>query len=205
MTVLPTVRESLLAAAGELDASPHAAGRPEPSPARSRRRVPCRRLALAGAAAGAIALLATAFTPAARTVSRTQLSSASTREMAAAIGTGSVSGTGVWRAAREIARATPYPPARVASLAWVRPIAFSGTPVARAGLAARVQWDAVCLWYRYWLDDPGRPEPASTVVQQIPTWPTVRAGALATAALTAAAGARNHHPAAVRAVLAVDC
>jgi hypothetical protein len=216
MTMLPTVRESLVSAAAagaparerRATASPQrsvpSAWVPSPRPAavwRAARRE--RRLAaVAAGALGALALTAILLLPGARAGD----GRAPRGAMMAAIGSGSVSGTGVWRAATAIARVTPYPPGTRDSLAWVRPLVADDQPVARRALAVSLQRRAMCQWYRYWLVSSGGSRSAATaVLETIPAWPAVSAGASRAAAVALAAAARAGDAGPIHAHLALEC
>lgn len=193
MSLLPSVRESLLAAVAD---------GPAVEPARLQRRPPRHRQLLFGAVATAcgIAVLAVAAAS-----SMTAPGNPEPSAMAAAITGAPVSGGAVWRAASEIAATTPQPAAQPVSLQWVGPLAAGRAAVARAELAAVIEHRAMCAWYRAWLDGGPQRGAAAERIAAIPSWPTIAAGALRRPALTAAAAAGGGDAAAVRDVVEVNC
>lgn len=193
MSQVPTIRASLVAAAAS----------PQPAPSRARGaavgsgRRRARPLRLALAATGALAVLAATAVLAAPGGDGTSAGPAALR---AAVGHGSVAGADVWSAARAIAATTQRPPGATVSVAWVAALAGTGRPVARLDLAATVERRAMCEWYRYWLAaGPDGRRAARAVIDQIPGWPGVNAGASRRSAVLVAAAVRADEPGPVHA------
>ena len=73
---------------------------------------------------------------------------------------------------------TPYPPGRRDTFDWLStapgPHDMASINFARE-VRSLVEWRAACIWLRYWLDgDAAAREPATVVLGDVPSWPTLR-------------------------------
>jgi hypothetical protein len=205
MTVLPDLREQLVT---RVTATPPALA----SKPRSRRRRRSRAsLALAavlvvGAAAGATAAI---------TNHSEQQSAQLTNAPKQQGDSGAVLtyGDQVVAAAHRIQATIPYPAGRSDDFDWSKYRPDPGAPSEYEGsLRAFIEFRASCIWRREWVDattakDAARVATATTVLNDVPTWPGIRGdrGSGPERARAVATWVQDHDVADVAASLARDC